>query len=100
MGIRSKKPFQLQTQTLRELLEENDRDEQNDGDEWHSQPGHSNYSGYFYVILTVRILRTHKPTNAFNKIQFMLVIHLLHVSAPECHTQGVFSGPSNTSPTR
>jgi len=33
----------------------------------------------------------YQPTNVLNKIQFITCIKLIHVSAPGCHPQGVFS---------
>jgi hypothetical protein len=32
----------------------------------------------------------HEPTAAIDQMQFVTNISLLHVSAPECHPQGVF----------
>jgi hypothetical protein len=45
----------------------------------------------FYLIHTVHILIINISTkNTLNKIQFMININLLHVSAPGCNLQGVF----------
>jgi hypothetical protein len=43
-----------------------------------------NFTAHFVLIL----INT-SPINAFNTIQFMTNIKLLHVSALECHPQGV-----------
>ena len=47
----------------------------------------------FMLIIPLIFLQSvnhHQPTNAFNKIQFMTSIYLLHVLAPGCQPQGVF----------
>jgi len=49
-------------------------------------------AGFFFFNIThvVHILTIiYQLTNAHNKLQIMTSVELLHVLAPECHSQGV-----------
>jgi hypothetical protein len=49
-----------------------------------------NISGFFYSAHTLHIVIINTSTkNSFKTLQFITSIKLLHVSAPECHPQGV-----------
>ena len=47
-----------------------------------------NFCLLFIPCIFLQLIR--QPTNALNETEFMTGIDFLHVSAPECHPQGIF----------
>jgi len=54
--------------------------------------------GFILLLWYYSLYSLYKPTNALNKIQYnanykiqlVTIIKILHISAPECHHQGVY----------
>jgi hypothetical protein len=90
MEIRNEENLPNSNTDVRQSLDENDRDGQNDG-----AGGTASWvirlSGAIFMLFSLCIFfkLIKQPTNALNKIQFMSCINLLHAWAQGCQAQGV-----------